>query len=160
MKKIVLFLALTLTSVLCIDTKAISVPTTNDVTVFLEHADECLAIIEKAAHKMEVKGVAIVVFIPGDVTKSWISKMKVVGALSNDGANYLAIAYSKAAEMAETYKNSSTSSREPKHGEYGYPGGIIKKVKSGYILTAFSGATGEQDAEAATEGIDWLYQQY
>ena len=128
--------------------------------IFIEQADECLAIIEQAAQKMSVSGVAVIAFIPGDVTKSWISKMKVAGALTSSTANLLAIANSKASEMADTYKNSGSGVREPKTGEFGWQGGIIKKVNSGYILGAFSGATGEQDVELAGKGLDWLYKHY
>ena len=128
--------------------------------IFIENADKCLAIIEEAAQKMSVKGVAVIAFIPGDDTKSWISKMKVVGVITNGSSNYLAVAYSKASEMAETYKNSGSGIREPMKGEFGFQGGVIKEVKSGYILAVFSGATGEQDVELANEGIDWLYKHY
>lgn len=123
---------------------------------FLEHADECLSIMADAANGMSIQGVAVVAYLSGEETGSWTSKMKVVGALSNEKANYLAIAYSKAAEMAETHKNSSTALRKPLFGEFGYKGGMIQQVKSGYILTVFSGATGEQDAEVATLGLEWL----
>lgn len=125
--------------------------------IFIEHADKCLALIEQAAQKISIKGVAVIAFIPGDVTKSWISKMKVVGALTDGTANFLAIANSKAAEMADTYKNSGSGIREPMLGEFGYQGGIVKKVNSGYILAVFSGGTGEQDVEVANEGLDLLY---
>ena len=128
--------------------------------IFIEHADKCLTLIEQAAQKISIKGVAVIAFIPGDVTKSWISKMKVVGALTDGMANFLAIANSKAAEMADTYKNSGSGLREPMLGEFGYQGGIVKKVNSGYILAVFSGGSGEQDAEVANEGLDWLYKYY
>ncbi|MCK4919736.1 MAG: hypothetical protein KAS71_01745 [Bacteroidales bacterium] len=128
--------------------------------IFIENADKCLAIIEEAAQKMSVKGVAVIAFIPGDTTESWISKMKVVGIITNGSSNYLAVAYSKASEMAETYKNSGCGVREPMKGEFGFQGGVLKEVKSGYILAVFSGATGEQDVELANEGIDWLYKHY
>jgi hypothetical protein len=112
--------------------------------------------MEQAALKMQVKGVAVVAFIPGDTTFTWTSKMKVIGALSNESANYLAVAYSKAGEMAETFKDSGSGIREPKLGEFGWQGGIIQKVKDGYVLATFSGATGEQDVEVATVGINHL----
>lgn len=127
---------------------------------FLEHADECLSIMAESAKGMAIQGVAVVAYIPGEKTSSWTSKMTVVGALSNEKSNYLAIAYSKAAEMAETFKNSSTALRKPLFGEFGYKGGMIQKVKSGYILTVFSGATGEQDAEVATKGLEWLAKKF
>lgn len=128
--------------------------------IFIEQAGKCLALMEDAAQKMIVQGVALVAYIPGDHTKSWISKMKVVGVISNGTSNYLAVAYSKASEMAETYKNSGSGVREAMKGEFGFHGGVIKKVNSGYILAVFSGATGEQDVELANEGIDCLYKYY
>lgn len=128
--------------------------------ILVEHADECLKAMEQAALKMEVKGVAVLAFIPGDTSLSWISKMKVVGAMGNESANYLAVAYSKAAEMAETLKDSGSGVREAKLGEFGWMGGIIEKVEEGYILAAFSGATGEQDVEIATLGLKQLKNVY
>ena len=74
--------------------------------IFIKHADECIAIIERAALKMSVSGVMIIAFIPGEITSTWISKIK---------------------------------------------------VESGYILAVFSGASGDQDVAAATEGMDYLY---
>ena len=73
--------------------------------------------------------------------------MYVAGALTTESANYLAIAYSKAAEMADKKNNSGSRDREPLHGEFGPMGGVIMKVKSGYILAVFSGTTGEQDLD-------------
>lgn len=128
--------------------------------IFLKHADECLSVMEQAALKMQVKGVAVLAFIPGESTETWISKMKVVGSLSNESANYLSIAYSKAGEMAETFQDSGRGIREPKTGEFGWKGGIIKKTKSGYLLAVFSGGSGEQDREIATKGIDYLKDHY
>ena len=129
---------------------------TREEKVFLENADKCLEIMEQAALKMEVKGAAMLAYIPGDESKSWISKMKMAGALANNSANFLAIAYSKAAEMALTFENSGKEEREPLHGEFGYMGGSIKRVKTGYVLAVFSGASGEQDLEIANEGLDCL----
>lgn len=123
---------------------------------FIEHADACLEIMELAAQEMSVIGAAVIAYIPGEHTASWISRMRVVGTLANESANFLAIAYSKAAEMAETYKTSGTADREPLLGEFGYQGGVIKKVDAGYLLAVFSGASGEQDVEIAGKGLDCL----
>jgi len=129
---------------------------TNDQEIFLKHSDECLDAMAKAAKDMSVKGACVIAFIPGNVSDSWLSKMKVAGSLQNGSANYLAVAYTKAAEMADTFKKSGSGVREPMHGEFGYQGGVIKKIDSGYILAAFSGATGEQDEEIAQKGLDLL----
>lgn len=128
--------------------------------IFIKHADDALNNMQKAALTMEVKGVAMIFYIPGDSTQSWISKMKVAGMLTNEKSNFLAVASSKAAEMAETLKNSGGKTREPKNGELGYIGGVIKKVDSGYILATFSGATGEQDAQISTKGLEHLSKFY
>jgi hypothetical protein len=128
--------------------------------ILFKHGDSSLALMEEAAREMSVKGVALIAFIPGDSTTKWVSKMSVVGALKNNSANYLAIAYSKAAEMADLYKDSGSKTREPLHGEFGYQGGIIKKVDSGYILAVFSGASGEQDTEISNVGVESLYEYY
>jgi rhamnogalacturonyl hydrolase YesR len=121
--------------------------------LFLEYADRSLSIMEEAAREMSVQGVAVVAFIPQDSSGSWISKMKVAGALTNESANFLAVAYSKAAEMADTHQNSGLREGEPMHGEFGYQGGVIEQVAAGYILAVFSGATGEQDTEIAMKGV-------
>ena len=132
----------------------------NGEQIFIEHADKCLAIIEKAALKLSIEGVAMIAYIPGDVSESWISKMKVVGSIANDRANFLAIAYAKAAEMAVTLKDSGTSGRKDITGEFGWEGGVIVKVDSGYLMAAFSGGTSAEDAQAAREGLDWLAGKY
>ncbi|MDA3891808.1 MAG: hypothetical protein PF517_09110 [Salinivirgaceae bacterium] len=64
--------------------------------------------MEQTAQKMSIKGVAVVAFVQGDSALTWVSKMKIVGTLSNGNDNRLAIAYSKAAEMATTYQNSGS----------------------------------------------------
>ena len=123
---------------------------------FIALADQCLTRIEQAAQKLPIQGVAIVAFIPGDVTLTWISKMKVVGKLTSGKNNLLGIAYTKASEMAETHMDSGSGIREIFSGELGYKGGLIKKVKSGYILAVFSGGSSDQDLEVAKIGLDWM----
>ncbi|NND31434.1 MAG: hypothetical protein HKN76_02505 [Saprospiraceae bacterium] len=124
--------------------------------IFLENAGECLAIIEREANSIPMTGVAMVAFIPGDVSQTWISRMKVVGKLADDKVNLLGIVYTKAAEMAVTLKDSGNPERKDMRGEYGYIGGVIIKVNGGHILAAFSGGKGEDDAAAAQKGLEWL----
>ena len=128
--------------------------------IFIAQADKSLQLIEQAAQKISIKGVAIVAFIPGEVTDSWTSKMKVVGHLTNNKDNLLGIASTKAAEMADTRMDSGSGVREIYSGELGYKGGLIKKVKSGYVLAVFSGGSSEQDLEVAKIGLDWLLKYY
>jgi len=121
---------------------------------FLAYAEGCLDAMEATAREMSVQGVAVIAFIPGEKSLTWISRMKVVGTLASDNSNFLSVAYSKAGEMAATLRNSGSAGREPLHGEFGYEGGVIEKVSTGYILAVFSGATGEQDTEIARAGLE------
>lgn len=128
--------------------------------IFFKQADQCLSLIEQAAQKISIKGVAVIAYIPGEITETWISKMKVVGNLTSGKANLLGIANTKASEMADTHLDSGSKIREIYNGELGYQGGLIKKVNSGYILAVFSGGSGEQDLEVAKIGLDWLSKYY
>jgi galactokinase/mevalonate kinase-like predicted kinase len=123
---------------------------------FITHADEALHIMKQEALRMNIKGAGVVCFIPGNETQSWVSKMIIVGATGNEGYNFIAIANSKASEMAETLKNSGSKVRPVKVGEFDYLGGTIKKIDSGYLLSTFSGASGEDDLAVANKGIDWF----
>jgi len=167
MKKIILILSMMLCSGFFVtshakikDAKTKQVSSDSGEQTFIKQADKSLALIEQAAQKISIKGVAIVAFIPGEVSESWISKMKVVGNLTSGKANLLGIASTKAAEMADTFKDSGSGVREIYSGELGYKGGLIKKVKSGYVLAVFSGGSGEQDLEVAKVGLDWLSKFY
>jgi len=124
--------------------------------IFINNADEVLQMMKQEALRMNIKGAGLVCFIPGDQTQSWISKMIIAGASGNEGYNFIAIAYSKASEMAETLQNSGSKVRPVKVGEFDYIGGIIKKIESGYILATFSGASGEDDLAVSQKGLDWF----
>jgi hypothetical protein len=162
MKKIILILALVMASGFYQTNQAKSKQTDKNSgeNIFMKQADKSLALIEQAAQKISIKGVAVIAFIPGDVTVSWNSKMKVVGNLTSGKSNLLGIAYTKASEMADTHRDSGSKIREIYSGELGYQGGLIKKVNSGYILAVFSGGSGEQDLEVAKIGLDWLAKFY
>lgn len=127
---------------------------------FLLHADKALSVMEEEAHKLNINGTAVVVFIPGEKTQTWTSKMKVIGFFTNSDSNTLAVAYTKLAEMADTFKDSGSGVRKPLTGEFGWQGGAIKRIEGGYLLTAFSGATGEQDFAVSTAGLNFLEQQF
>ena len=124
--------------------------------IFIVNADEALQIMKQEALRMNIKGVGLICFIPGNETQSWISKMIVVGATGSEGYNFIVIANSKASEMAETLQNSGSKVRKIKVGEFDYIGGAIKKIESGYILATFSGASGEDDLAVSQKGLDWL----
>ena len=128
--------------------------------LFFKHAEKCLEVMEKTASEKSVKGVAFVAFIPGNVTESWISRMKVVGKLINNKDNFLAVAGSKASEMATTFLNSGSGKRALVKGELGFKGGIIMKVQYGYILASFSGGPPDTDAEISQSGIQYLSEFY
>ena len=118
--------------------------------------------MENHARKLGVRGV-IVVANMDDSGFSWVSHMKAVDAIKvldgspeksqYPGYNFIGTAYSKAAEMADTKLDSGSKVRQAYQGEFGFQGGVIRKVQSGYILSVFSGATGEQDLEIAKAGM-------
>ncbi len=122
--------------------------------------------MESHARKLGVKGV-IVIASMDDSGFSWMSQMKAVDSIKvlddspekkqYSGYNFIGIAYSKAAEMADTKLDSGSKVRPAYQGEFGYQGGVIKEVQSGYILSVFSGATSEQDLEIAKAGMS-VYQ--
>lgn len=130
--------------------------------VFDEVADSALAAMAKRAEELKISGAAVVAYIEGDSTKGWSSKMVVVGKMANApteknrGVNFLAVAYTKAAEMADTLKDSGNAGRPPMAGETGYKGGAIKKCKSGYLIAAFSGGPAESDFKVSQAGLEVL----
>jgi hypothetical protein len=119
--------------------------------------------MENHARKLGVKGVILVTSMDG-TGSSWLSKMKAVDTIKDvpvdpeqheyPGYNFIGIAYSKAAEMADTKLNSGSKVRPAFQGEFGYQGGLIKKVQYGFILVVFSGGTSEQDLEIAQAGMN------
>jgi len=116
----------------------------------------------KRAGELQVTGVALVAYAVGVPVSAWSSKMRVVGVLANapsagnKGNNLLGIAYAKAAEMAETLKDSGSNSRPPMVGEFGWQGGLIRKGKTGHLIAAFSGGPSEKDVEVSRAGLDIL----
>ena len=139
-----------------------SVPAPSPGKTFAELADTALAAMTKRAEELHIQGAALVAYIEGETVQGWSSKMVVVGTLKNApteknrGANLLGIAYSKAAEMAETLKDSGQAGRPPMTGETGWQGGLIKKVKTGYLIAAFSGGPSESDLKVSRAGLEVL----
>jgi hypothetical protein len=85
-----------------------------------------------------------------------VGKMEDAPTEKNHGANLLAIAYSKAAEIAETSKDSGNAGRPPMTGETGWQGGLIKKGKAGYPTVAFSGGPSEYDLKVSQVVLEVL----
>jgi hypothetical protein len=127
-----------------------------DEQLFLNTATSALLEMENTARELEIVGVALVAFVPGVNTTGWVSKMKVVDAIGDDEANFLAIAYTKAAEMVMTYQDSGSEVRPPLRGEFAYKGGVIRKVRSGYVLATFSGAHWTKDLKVSQTGVNYL----
>jgi hypothetical protein len=121
-------------------------------------AQAALAAMKQRAAELNIQGVAVVSFAPGDTIQSWSSQMAVVGHMTDHtngekGNNLLAIAYAKASEMANTLKDSGTSGRTPMTGEFGWQGGVMAKVPNGYIIVAFSGGKSEDDVQVSKAGL-------
>ena len=162
------YAVLVLASVVCAQDKTnSSVQAQSDASeqsakAFNDLADKALLAMKQRAEELKIKGEAVVAFVPGDDTKSWCSKMLVVGHLKTDsstnsvGQNLLAIAYSKASEMADTLKPSGSGVRKPLKGEFGYQGGWIVEGKTGHIIAAFSGGRSEEDVQVSKTGVEAL----
>lgn len=133
---------------------------------FEEFVEVVLLKMKNKAEEIGIIGVALISYIDNSSSDKWISKMQIVNSMKllpekdNEnrkfGVNLIAIAYSKAAEMVDTLKNSGTGLRKPMKGEFGYKGGLIKKLKAGYILIAFSGGSEEEDLVVSMTALEYL----
>ena len=133
--------------------------TVDTAAVFDRTAGDALKEMKRKAEGMKIRGAAVVAFIPGEGTASWDSRMLVVGTfIVGKSNNVLGVAYSKAAEMADTLKDSGSKVRPPLRGEYGYKGGVIQKVAKGYMLAVFSGGKETDDIAIAQAGLGVLVQ--
>jgi hypothetical protein len=130
--------------------------------VFSSAADQALLVMARRAEELHIKGAAVVAFFEGENVMAWSSKMTVVGSMKNApspndrGSNLLAIAYAKAAEMADTLTDSGSGTRPPMTGEFGWKGGVIAKGKTGYLIAAFSGGPAEDDVRVSRAGLEVL----
>jgi hypothetical protein len=127
---------------------------------FEKLADKALLAMKRHAERIGIRGVAVVAACEGQRINSWSSKMLTVGGpitgqsdTDPNGANFLGIAYTKAAEMADTLKHSGSGVRPPKKGEYGWRGGLVKKVKGGFLFAAFSGGPSADDVKVSRAGL-------
>jgi hypothetical protein len=115
--------------------------------------------MREKAEQLHIGGVAVVAFFEGADLRGWTSSMLVVDrykdapSASNAGANLLAIAYAKAAEMADTLKDSGHAGRPVMTGEFGWQGGVVRAWNGGYLIAAFSGGKSEDDVEVSKVGV-------
>ena len=122
-------------------------------------ADAALAAMKSKADELKIGGVAVVAYFEGETIQSWSSKMIVVGRYKDEptakdrGSNLLGIVYAKAAEMADTHRDSGSQVRPPLTGEFGWNGGVIGKSKTGYFIAAFSGGKSEDDVQVSRAGL-------
>lgn len=128
-------------------------------------ADMALTAMHARAEEMKVGGVAVVAYFEGEKIQSWSSKMLVVGRSKDEpkgtekGSNLIAIAYAKAAEMADTLRNSGSQVRPPMIGEFGWEGGVILRTRTGYLIAAFSGGKSADDVAVSRAGIGRVLEQ-
>lgn len=118
-----------------------------------------IEVMKAKAAALNIQGVAVVSYASGATIDSWTSKMAVVGRLTDpkasaNGNNLLGIAYAKSAEMVSTLQDSGTAKRPPMTGEFGWQGGTILHVDSGYIIVAFSGGKSEDDLQVSKAGLE------
>ena len=125
-------------------------------------ATEALSAMRARAGELHITGVAVVATFEGETIQTWKSEMLVVGRYKDDpkadkaddkGVNLLAVAYAKAAQMADTHRNSGTQTRQPLTGEFPWNGGVIERGRSGYLIAAFSGGASEDDVKVAQAGM-------
>ena len=141
---------------------AAKAPKPVSVKTFDSLANAALAAMQKRAAEVKITGVAVVAYAQGDTIQGWTSKMAVVGRMTDaptatdKGNNLLAIAYAKAAQMADTLQDSGTAKRAPMVGEFAWQGGVIARVKTGYAIVAFSGGKSEDDVEVSRAGLEVL----
>lgn len=127
---------------------------------FLSVAETALTAMEQRARTMGLIGAAVVVWADLEPARAWTSALRIVGSMTKGTSNLVGIAYTKAAEMADTLRDSGSGIRPPLTGEYGYRGGLIKKCGTGHVMAVFSGATGEQDVEISQTAIQVFAQHY
>ena len=137
-------------------------PAPQSAASFDATAGEALAAMRARADELHMTGVAVVAALEGDPVQSWSSRMIVVGRYKDDpkadkpddkGINLLAVAYAKAAQMADTHKDSGTQARPPLNAEFAWNGGVIEHGRTGYLIAAFSGGASEDDVKVARAGM-------
>ena len=126
---------------------------------FEARSDQALQAMQAKAGRLKIGGVAVLAYFDGPALHGWTSKMTVAGrdqdnpSAKDAGANLLAIAYAKSAEMALTLKDSGHAGRPLMTGETGWEGGVIREWNGGYLIGAFSGGKSEDDVQVALAGV-------
>jgi hypothetical protein len=126
---------------------------------FSARAGTALQAMREKAEQLHVGGAAVVAYFDGAELRGWTSSMLVVDRYKDApspgqaGANLLAIAYAKAAEMADTLKDSGHAGRPVLTGEFGWQGGVVRAWNRGYLIAAFSGGKSEDDVEVSKAGV-------
>ncbi len=142
--------------------RAAEVPSAAPCQPFDAVADAALLAMKAKAEELKVGGCAVVCYCAGDTLAGWSSKMLVVGryrdepSANDKGSNLLGIVYAKAAEMADTHRDSGSHQREPMTGELGWQGGVTARGKSGFLIAAFSGGKSEDDVQISRDGLQRL----
>lgn len=125
---------------------------------FNKAAEAALDVMRQRAGSLGIGGAAVVAWFQGERLQDWSSKMAAAGRWQdepsgdNKGANLLAIAYAKAAEMAATLRPSGQAGRPLMIGELGWQGGWIVRGANGYCIAAFSGGKSEDDVLVSQAG--------
>jgi hypothetical protein len=156
-----LIVGITLAGVLVMSGREISAAKPVAAKKFDAAAKAALAAMKSRAAQLNISGVAVVAFAPGETIEGWSSEMAVVGHMtdtkaSEKGNNLLGIAYAKASEMARTAKDSGNSGLTPMTGEFGWQGGVVAKTDKGFLIVAFSGGKSEDDVQVSKAGLGAL----
>jgi len=127
-----------------------------------------MAVLEigKRAKELGITGVAVAlirgmeskIFTPTFlvVEKPWRDPDPSRGE-DDSGFNYLAVAWSKIAQMLDTLSMSGpVRGRRPKLGEFDLPGGWVSFRNDFMLLASFSGSTSQQDIKVARPGLQVL----
>jgi len=115
------------------------------------HLQQILSRMCDESLRLALPGVAVVGFFHANHGLRSLARVR--GAMIGDNANFLAIAYSKLAEMCDTGHPSGSGSRVAYIGELAYVGGSLVVTEHGTYLAAFSGATSEEDLAIALHGL-------
>jgi hypothetical protein len=123
------------------------------IAKFDDTEDRTLLATENRAHELGILGVAVVAYFDGDSVRSWVSKMIIVGSGIEDQPaqnqkmyNLLAIAYSKASEMADTLKNSGSHVRPPLTGNLV---GTVAQSRGGNMVTSLLPSADERETRTS-----------